>query len=96
MRIMCCVYVLQSLKDKKLYVGATRMTPAERLKVHNRGSVRSTKGRRPFEIVYSKEFASYKEATQQEKFFKTGAGRRQLLSLIRDWAGTQVVKGDRL
>jgi len=80
---MACVYVLRSKKDGKLYIGSTRLTPAERLAVHNRGSVRSTKARRPFELCFSVEFDSYREAKKKELFFKTGFGRQELKNILR-------------
>ncbi len=44
------VYLLRSLKDKKFYVGWTT-DPIRRLDAHNKGLNRSTKARRPFEMV---------------------------------------------
>ncbi|MFA7114730.1 MAG: GIY-YIG nuclease family protein, partial [Candidatus Omnitrophota bacterium] len=69
---MSCVYVLKSLKDEKLYIGSTRKTVEERVKVHNKGSVRSTKGRRPLKLIYSESFDNYADACKREKYFKTG------------------------
>ena len=71
------------------------MRPEERLKVHNRGSVRSTKSRRPFELIYFEEVQNYTIARQREMFFKSGVGRKYLLQLLNR-AGTQAANGDRL
>jgi putative endonuclease len=49
------VYILKSEKDGKLYIGQTSNLE-ERLSAHNRGSVKSTKHRRPLKLIYSKEF----------------------------------------
>jgi predicted GIY-YIG superfamily endonuclease len=45
------VYVLYSLKDKKLYIGQTDRDPEIRLKEHNKGDTPSTKGRKPFDLL---------------------------------------------
>jgi len=71
------------------------MRPEERLKVHNRGSVRSTKSRRPFELIYFEEVQNYTIARQREMFFKSGVGRKYLSGII-EWAGSRVDKGGRL
>ena len=55
------VYVLKSLKDKKLYFGHTKNLDS-RLKQHNAGKVLSTKFRRPFKLIGFKEYESRNEA----------------------------------
>ncbi|MDD5081150.1 MAG: GIY-YIG nuclease family protein [Candidatus Omnitrophica bacterium] len=79
---MNIVYVLKSLHDGKLYIGSTRKTGVARLKVHNSGSVRSTKGRRPFELIYTERFGSYTDARKRENYFKTSIGRAELKRLM--------------
>ena len=99
---MCCTYVLKSLKTQQLYIGSTRKKPSERLGDHNKGKVRWTKSRRPFEIVYTEKFASYTEAKKRELFFKTGKGRTFIHSccLINNtnvnWVGAGAVNRTRL
>jgi putative endonuclease len=46
-----------------------------RLREHNRGKVRSTKGRVPFNVHYFEEFETKSEAFQREMFFKALEGR---------------------
>jgi putative endonuclease len=67
-------YILKSIKDKGYYFGQTLDLKARILK-HNSGRVKSTKGRRPFEIHYFEEFESRSEAYRWEQFFKTFEGR---------------------
>jgi putative endonuclease len=74
---MFFVYVLKSLRDGKRYVGLTRNLE-QRVKQHNRGQEFSTKGRRPFVLVYHEEFGTLEEARRREIYFKTAAGRRFL------------------
>ncbi|MEO6694601.1 MAG: GIY-YIG nuclease family protein, partial [Ignavibacteria bacterium] len=45
-----------------------------RIKRHNAGKVKSTKHRRPLEIIYSEEFVTKSEAIKRELFFKSIAG----------------------
>ena len=52
---MFTVYVLQSLKDKRTYVGCTHNLE-NRIKEHNYGEVQSTKSRRPFKLIYKEVF----------------------------------------
>ena len=74
------VYVLRSLKDGKRYVGMAGDVE-KRLEEHNRGHVRSTKGRRPFVLVISEECEDLRAARVKEKYYKSAAGRRTLDTL---------------
>ena len=78
---MCWVYVLKSQKDGKLYIGSTRNLE-KRIFYHNSGKVRSTKSRRPFEIIYSKRFDSDTQARKFENTLKTTQRRRQIKKAI--------------
>jgi len=48
---MFYVYILKSIKDGLLYTGSTNDLK-KRFVLHNRGSVPSTKYRRPFNLIY--------------------------------------------
>ena len=65
-----CVYILESAKDKKFYIGQTDDL-AQRMYSHNRGSVCSTKNRRPLELIYFETFNSRNEAVKQESYIKS-------------------------
>jgi putative endonuclease len=71
------VYILRSLKDKKLYIGRTRRLN-ERFAEHQRGETYSTKFRRPFKIIYYEAYLAEEDAKKREKFFKTGWGRNYI------------------
>ncbi|MGK9478026.1 GIY-YIG nuclease family protein, partial [Melioribacter sp. OK-6-Me] len=71
---MFYVYVLRSLKDNKRYIGLTNDI-ARRFSEHQRGLVKSTRNRRPFELTYYESFSQKSDAMKREKFFKTGKGR---------------------
>ena len=78
---MYYVYILQSLKDKRTYVGYTQNLD-ERLKEHSAGQNISTKHRVPFRLIYSREFATAQEAKQRELYWKNGGGRRKLKEMF--------------
>ena len=65
------VYFLKSLKNNNIYDGSA-FDIDKRLKRHNSGKVKSTKGYRPWIILDHKEFNSRSEAMISEKFYKTG------------------------
>lgn len=78
---MYYVYVLLSKKIKRTYVGCSH-NPIERLKIHNSGSVQSTKNGLPWEIIYQEQCNSYSESRDRERYFKTGGGRRRIKRII--------------
>ncbi len=78
------VYVLESERNGRRYVGLTSKTPEERLREHNAGSNRWTKAHRPLKLLYSEEYVSRVEAAAREKFLKSGAGRRIRDELVGD------------
>jgi len=80
---MYYVYILQSLKDNKTYVGYT-VDVVERLKYHNSGRVTATKNRRPLRLLFSEEFPTVAEAKRREGYWKSGAGRRKLNHCFRE------------
>ena len=71
---MFYVYILQSLKDNKLYIGYTSDLK-NRFSEHQRGCVSTTKNRRPLVLIYYEAYRSEKDARVREKFLKTGQGR---------------------
>lgn len=77
------VYVLKSGKDGKFYVGRTNDLRA-RLDLHNRGSVESTKLRRPFTLIYFKGSNSIKDADRREKYLKSAWGKRYIKLRIKN------------
>jgi putative endonuclease len=53
-----------------------------RFKEHQNGNVKSTRQRRPLELIYKEIFTTKKEAETREKFFKTGKGREYLKEVL--------------
>ena len=75
------VYVLYSRRCRRKYVGMTQNI-SKRLKEHNAGKTKSTKGFAPWELKYFEEFTSSTEARKREIYFKAGAGREFLKRLL--------------
>ncbi len=67
------VYVLQSEKNQKRYVGQT-CDIARRLNEHNSGKVQSTKAYRPYRLIYYEECGDRNEAIKRERYLKSGYG----------------------
>ena len=68
------VYVLYAALHNKHYTGFTSNITL-RLKSHNDFGKGWTSKYRPWIVIYTKEFSSKQEATEFEKWLKTGAGR---------------------
>ena len=91
---MFFVYVLRSVVNNWFYTGQTENLNA-RLKQHNAGKTKSTKGYRPLELVYFEVCNSRKNALAREKFLKSGIGREFLRTEI-DITNAPVVQLDRI
>ncbi len=76
------VYVLKSLKSGVRYVGFTTQSLNDKVQEHNQGATRWTRANKPFELIYSEEFADKTRALKRENFLKTGNGRRVLDNLL--------------
>lgn len=74
---MFFVYVLFSLRDRKLYVGFTSNLE-KRMGEHQRGGVPSTKERLPLKLIYYEAYLTSREAERGERYLKGGNGRREL------------------
>jgi len=74
---MYYVYILESIKDKKLYIGFTANLK-RRIAEHNTGKVISTNNRRPFELLYYEACRNQDDAIKREKYLKTTYGHRYI------------------
>jgi putative endonuclease len=77
---MYYVYVIESIKFKKRYVGFTGNL-LNRLKEHNNGETKSNKSYRPFNLIYTEEIEDKVQALKREKYLKSCAGRKYLLKI---------------
>ena len=71
------VYVLKSLKDGIRYTGSGSNVD-ERLRRHNKGDYKFTKGPKPWKIIYTENCKTRSEAVKREMFLKSGQGRKWL------------------
>ena len=78
-----CVYILFSHKDQNLYAGFTTNLEA-RLGDHNNGKTKSTRPRRPLELIYCEFHISKKDALKRERYFKSTKGKRVIRLILRD------------
>jgi putative endonuclease len=78
------VYLLQSLKNKELYVGFT-YDLRKRLRAHNKGLVFSTKPYRPWYLLHYEAYRNVKDAERREKYLKTNQGSRLLKRMLKEY-----------
>ena len=81
---MYYTYVLQSLNDMKFYVGYTKDLKL-RFEKHTKGSVNSTRDRRPLKLVYYEACISQDDALRREKYFKTYHGKMFIKKRIKSY-----------
>ncbi len=77
------VYILHSLKDYKRYIGMTSDIQ-RRIFEHNQGLVKSTRNRRPLDIIYYESFETKSEALLFEKKLKDKKGKINIQLLKED------------
>jgi putative endonuclease len=75
------VYILQSLKDFRYYIGETADVEA-RLKFHNAGLQRSTRSRIPFKIILTETYPDRSKALKREKEIKSWKGGNSFKELL--------------
>lgn len=81
---MYYTYILHSSKDKRLYIGSTPDLKLRFLK-HNSGLVKSTKSRRPLNLIYYEAYILKIDATRREKYLKSGGGRKELAKQLSSY-----------
>ena len=79
---MIFVYAIQSLKDGRIYVGMSENVN-KRIEQHNNGLTFSTKGFRPWNLIYTEVFPDKTEARKKEKYLKSGIGKEFLKSILK-------------
>ena len=80
---MAFVYILQSLKNGKYYIGST-LDLKRRLEQHNSGWEHTGKTLGPFELKFSQEFSSIDLARRIERKLKTFKRRDYIKKIVRD------------
>jgi putative endonuclease len=74
------IYAIKSSFDGRIYVGFT-LDIERRIKEHNHGKTKSTKGFRPWVLIYRESVENRKEARDREKYLKSGCGKEFLKKL---------------
>ena len=87
---MYYVYVLQSLRDRKFYIGLTNAVERRYLQ-HETGLHRSTWKRRPLRLIFYEAFLDKQDAERRERYFKTSKGKTTLKQMIRNFLDSQQV-----
>ena len=78
---MITVYAIISDVNGEIYVGIAKDADI-RLKEHNGGKNRYTKGLRPWKIFYREFQPDWQSARNREKYLKSGVGKEFLKSLV--------------
>ncbi|MBU1149068.1 GIY-YIG nuclease family protein [Patescibacteria group bacterium] len=81
---MYYVYIIQSKKNKKVYIGFTRNLK-RRIKEHNDGFTYSTKPNIPFRLIYCELFLNKEDALEREKYYQSGWGRRFIQKNLKNY-----------
>ncbi|MFM2040199.1 MAG: hypothetical protein RLZZ493_788 [Bacteroidota bacterium] len=79
--LMFYVYILKSLSSGDYYVGMTKDIQV-RLKEHNSGKSKFTKGHLPFELVYQEGPFPTEEARKREKQLKLSEDKQRIISKL--------------
>ncbi len=78
---MWYVCIIQSDIDSSYYVGSAHDVPL-RVERHNAGWTRSTKGKRPWNLIYTEAYESKSQAARREYQIKRWKSRKKIEELI--------------
>jgi len=80
---MAYVYILQSQKNKRYYIGSTKNI-SQRMHFHESGNVYSTKNLLPVVLVFKQEYANTTVARKIEQRLKKLKRRDYLTKIIKE------------
>ncbi|MDO8474197.1 MAG: GIY-YIG nuclease family protein [bacterium] len=78
------VYIIESLKNKSLYIGYT-VDLKKRFKEHNDGKSLATKPFRPYKLIFYEAFIDRKDAKAREVYLKSGWGFRSIKKMMENY-----------
>lgn len=78
------IYILESIKDKKRYVGYTTNL-ARRIEEHKKGLFFATRPRLPMKLIYFEACTNEEDAKRREFYLKTTRGRRFLAKRLKSY-----------
>ena len=81
---MYYVYILQSKKDKSLYIGYTSDLQ-KRFFEHNAGKSLATKPFRPYSLIFYEAFIDKIDAKNREEYLKSGWGFRSIKKMLKNY-----------
>lgn len=81
---MFYTYILQSFKNKSLYIGYTTDLK-KRFKEHNDGKSLSTKPSKPYKLIFYEAFANRKDAKAREEYLKSGWGFKTIRKMLKNY-----------
>ena len=81
---MYYTYILQSQKNKSLYIGYTADLK-KRFKEHNNGKSAATKPFRPYKLICYEAFLDKKDAKSREEYLKSGWGLRSVKAMLKNY-----------
>ena len=79
---MYFVYILESIQDGSYYIGYTGKSVICRLKEHNHGKCKYTKGHIPYKIVKYISVDTKKEAKCREKYYKSLKSAKRVIEIM--------------
>ncbi len=88
---MYYVYVLRSLKYNQFYTGYTNNLK-RRIGEHEKGTVHSTKYKRPLKLVYFEACLNKEDAVKREKYLKTSYGKRYIKNRILNYLSVNITR----
>lgn len=87
------VYLLQSLKNKSLYIGYTKDL-RKRLEQHNSGLSEYTSKYMPWEVIHYEAYRDEEDVKRREKYLKTNQGSRLFKRMLKEYFYNQKIKNE--
>ena len=76
------VYILNNKRKDFLYIGYSENL-TQRVKDHNDGRSKSTKGYIPLELIHYEAYCNRDDAKRREQYLKTNRGRTTIMTMLK-------------
>ena len=76
------VYILHNKYKDFLYIGYSENL-VQRIKEHNSGKSKSTKGYLPLELIHYEAYRSKDDTKRREQYLKTNRGRTTIMTMLQ-------------
>jgi putative endonuclease len=77
------VYILRNKRKNFLYIGYSENL-VQRVKDHNNGRSKSTKGYLPLELIHYESYRDQRDAKRRERYLKTNRGRKTIMVMLQN------------